>query len=128
MENIRLPIKELSFCHKLWFYNSHIFSTWRCKPFIFQIIIIWSKMIQSLKYLWLNYDSNAKYVYEGGRVLVVQAYAYTKYLGKVDLVFSESGDLLDWLGDPILLDSSVPKVRWRCQTKLQIFSFFTNIL
>ena len=47
----------------------------------------------------------------GGRVLVVQAYAYTKYLGKVDLIFSEGGDLLDWLGDPILLDSSVPKVR-----------------
>ena len=55
--------------------------------------------------------TNSKSVYEGGRVLVVQAYAYTKYLGKVDLVFSESGDLLDWLGDPILLDSSVPKVR-----------------
>ena len=42
---------------------------------------------------------------------MVQAYAYTKYLGKVDLIFSEGGDLLDWLGDPILLDSSVPKVR-----------------
>ena len=43
--------KELSFCHKLWFYNRHTFSTWWCKPLIFQTIIIWSKMIHSLKYL-----------------------------------------------------------------------------
>ena len=42
--------KELSFCHKLWFYNRHIFSTWLCKPLIFQTNIIWSKMIHSLKY------------------------------------------------------------------------------
>ena len=43
--------KELSFYHKLWFYNRHIFSTWWCKPLICQTIIIWSKMIHSLKYL-----------------------------------------------------------------------------
>ena len=42
---------KLSFCHKLWFYICHIFSTWWCKPLIFQTIIIWSKMSHSLKYL-----------------------------------------------------------------------------
>jgi len=46
---------------------------------------------------------------DGGKVLVVQAYAFTKYLGKVDLKFSETGELISWLGDPILLDSSVQK-------------------
>jgi len=25
-------IKELSFCHKLKFYNPYIFGTWWCKP------------------------------------------------------------------------------------------------
>jgi len=44
-------IKELSFCHKLWFYNRHIFSIWWCKPLIYQTFIIWSKEIHSLKYL-----------------------------------------------------------------------------
>ena len=43
--------KELSFCHKLWFYNRHIFSTWWCKPLIHQTFIIWSKEIHGLKYL-----------------------------------------------------------------------------
>ena len=38
-------LKEPSFCHKLWFYNRHIFSTWWwCKPLIFLTILIWSKM------------------------------------------------------------------------------------
>ena len=50
-KKINVITKELSFCHKLWFYNRHIFSTGWCKPLIFQTIIIWSKMIHSLKYL-----------------------------------------------------------------------------
>ena len=28
--------KELSLCNKLWFYNTYFFSTWWCKPLIFQ--------------------------------------------------------------------------------------------
>ena len=52
-----MQLKELSFCHKLWFYNRHIFSTWWCKPLIFQTIIIWSKMIHSLKYLRSRSDN-----------------------------------------------------------------------
>ena len=33
MSNV--PFKELSNSHKLYFKNPYIFSTWRCKPFIF---------------------------------------------------------------------------------------------
>ena len=51
LEHFIWTTKELSFCHKLWFYNRHIFLTWWCKALIFQTIIIWSKVIHSLKYL-----------------------------------------------------------------------------
>ena len=40
--------KELSLCNKP---NTHIFSTWWCKPLIFQTQIFSSNRIQSLKYL-----------------------------------------------------------------------------
>ncbi|XP_063227369.1 protein 5NUC-like [Bacillus rossius redtenbacheri] len=45
----------------------------------------------------------------GKRVPVVQAYAYTKYLGKLHLVFDEEGELQTCEGNPILLDGSVPQ-------------------
>ena len=40
--------------------------------------------------------------------LVVQAYAYTKYLGRLDLQFSDGGEVVGWSGGPVLLDSSFP--------------------
>ena len=40
---------------------------------------------------------------------MVQAYAFTKYLGHIKLSFSASGDLVSWRGSPILLDSSYPQ-------------------
>ena len=40
--------KELSLCNKP---NTHMFSTWWCKPLIFQTQIFSSNRIQSLKYL-----------------------------------------------------------------------------
>lgn len=40
-------------------------------------------------------------------VPVVQAYAYSKYLGHLELVFDDAGGLLDAHGDTILLDASV---------------------
>lgn len=43
------------------------------------------------------------------RVPVVQAYAFTKYLGKLSLEFDDSGNLLSWLGEPILLNATVPQ-------------------
>jgi len=46
---------------------------------------------------------------DGSSVAVVQAFAFTKYLGKLDLQFSDDGRLVSWEGEPILLDNSVPK-------------------
>lgn len=43
----------------------------------------------------------------GKRVPVVQAYAYTKYLGRLNLTFDENGDLTHFVGQPILLDSQI---------------------
>nr|CAD7424036.1 unnamed protein product [Timema monikensis] len=45
----------------------------------------------------------------GRKVPVVQAYAYTKYLGQLDLVFDEHGEIISNKGNPILLDSSVTR-------------------
>ncbi|CAD7088574.1 unnamed protein product [Hermetia illucens] len=45
----------------------------------------------------------------GKKVPVVQAYAFTKYLGYIKLKFDTNGTLLEWEGNPILLDSSVPQ-------------------
>lgn len=45
----------------------------------------------------------------GKQVPVVQAYAYTKYLGKLHMIFNSKGDLLDADGTPILLDKSIPQ-------------------
>ncbi|EDW61288.1 protein 5NUC [Drosophila virilis] len=43
----------------------------------------------------------------GQQVLVLQAYAYTKYLGKIDLEFDNGGRLIKYSGSPILLDNTV---------------------
>ena len=42
-------------------------------------------------------------------VPVVQAYAYTKYLGNLSLTFDEEGKLQKWDGQPILLKQSMPQ-------------------
>ena len=45
-----------------------------------------------------------------GRVVpVVQAYAYTKYLGLFRLHFDEAGEATGWEGRPKLLDGSTPQ-------------------
>ena len=43
----------------------------------------------------------------GGIVPVVQAYAYSKYVGHVELTFDDAGNLIHAGGDTILLDASV---------------------
>jgi 5'-nucleotidase len=43
----------------------------------------------------------------GKRVPIVQAYAFTKYLGIIELEFDKNGDLVDVDGSPIVLDSSI---------------------
>ncbi|CAK1555864.1 unnamed protein product [Leptosia nina] len=45
----------------------------------------------------------------GKQVPVVQAYAYTKYLGKLHMVFNFNGELISADGNPILLDNSIPQ-------------------
>lgn len=45
----------------------------------------------------------------GRRVPVVQAYAYTKYLGKLHMVFDSDGELISADGVPIILDQTIPQ-------------------
>lgn len=39
--------------------------------------------------------------------VVLQAYAFTKYLGNARLQFDQNGELVKWSGNPILLDQSI---------------------
>ncbi|KAK2169924.1 hypothetical protein NP493_1171g00060, partial [Ridgeia piscesae] len=43
----------------------------------------------------------------GDEVLVVQAFAYGKYLGFLQLEFDDAGKGTSWAGQPIVLDKSV---------------------
>lgn len=45
----------------------------------------------------------------GKKIPILHAAAFTKYLGKAYLRFSDNGDLEEINGNPILLDSSVPQ-------------------
>ncbi|KAM3965772.1 protein 5NUC-like isoform 2-T2 [Aphomia sociella] len=45
----------------------------------------------------------------GKPVLVVQAYAYTKYMGQLYLKFDTKGEIVDYDGSPLLLNQEVPK-------------------
>lgn len=51
----------------------------------------------------------------GHKVLIVQAYAYSKYVGNISLWFDDEGEYTAWEGSPILLDYSVPEgmVKWQ---------------
>ena len=44
---------------------------------------------------------------EVGQTLVVQAFAYGKYLGVLDLKFDDDGKIISYSGNPILLDDKV---------------------
>lgn len=45
----------------------------------------------------------------GKKVPVVQAYAYTKYIGHLNIVFDENGEAIEFHGQPLLLDKSIPQ-------------------
>lgn len=45
----------------------------------------------------------------GKRVPVIQAYAYTKYLGVLNCTFNSNGDLVEFAGQPILIDTNIPQ-------------------
>lgn len=46
----------------------------------------------------------------GRKVYVVQAYAYTKYLGNFTVIFDSKGEVTDIVGNPILVNSSIEQV------------------
>lgn len=45
----------------------------------------------------------------GHRVLIVQASAYTKYVGNLTVEFDEEGIIIDWSGNPVFLSNDVQK-------------------
>ncbi|KAK3603342.1 hypothetical protein CHS0354_025948 [Potamilus streckersoni] len=45
----------------------------------------------------------------GRKVLVVTAYAWSKYLGYLNVLFDDKGEVSSWNGNPILLDKTVPQ-------------------
>ncbi|KFM56516.1 Protein 5NUC, partial [Stegodyphus mimosarum] len=46
---------------------------------------------------------------DGSRALVVQDFAFGKYLGYLQVLFDDEGKVVDWSGNPILLDASTPE-------------------
>ena len=44
---------------------------------------------------------------ESAPVLVVSAFAYGKYLGRLDVTFDDNGVVTEYGGNPILLDKNV---------------------
>lgn len=45
-----------------------------------------------------------------GRIVpVVQAYAYTKYMGRLHLIFDPNGEIIDHSGTPLLLNQKIPR-------------------
>lgn len=51
-------------------------------------------------------------------VPILHAYAYTKYIGKVDLRFDSDGELVNVSGSPILLNHEIKKGKQKKINKL----------
>ena len=45
----------------------------------------------------------------GKKSLVVQDFTFGKYLGKLNVIFDDNGELLSWKGNPLLLNDSYVK-------------------
>ncbi|KAH8284408.1 hypothetical protein KR018_000642 [Drosophila ironensis] len=45
----------------------------------------------------------------GHRVLIVQASAYARYVGNLVVYFDDNGDVIDFEGEPLYMDESVPE-------------------
>ncbi|MEM7213713.1 MAG: bifunctional metallophosphatase/5'-nucleotidase, partial [Pseudomonadota bacterium] len=43
----------------------------------------------------------------GGKTAIVQAYAYGKFLGRLDVTFDDAGTVVEAVGEPILIDGKV---------------------
>ncbi len=46
---------------------------------------------------------------DGGRTAIVQAYAYGKYLGRLEVSFDDEGTIIEAAGEPLLIDSTIPE-------------------
>lgn len=46
---------------------------------------------------------------DGRKVLVVQAAAFTSYLGDITIDYNDNGDVVSWFGDPIYIDNNIPQ-------------------
>lgn len=45
----------------------------------------------------------------GHRVLVVQASAFTQYVGDLVVRFDAKGEIFDWIGNPVFISSNISK-------------------
>lgn len=61
----------------------------------------------------------------GRQVPVVQAYAYTKYLGQLNLEFNSLGEVTHAVGNPLLLDHNVQQGKSRFVIRnIVVFRYF----
>ncbi len=44
---------------------------------------------------------------DGGKTAIVSAYAYGKFLGRLDVVFNDAGEIVEATGEPVIMDASV---------------------
>ena len=63
---------------------------------------------------------------DGRKVPVVQAYAYGKYLGYLNVTFDKKGNVVEAVGNPILLDSSVPEGMWTRHLNLPAALYYNS--
>lgn len=56
-----------------------------------------------------DYPTVVRHPDTGDQTLIVQAFAYGKYLGKLDLVFDDQGRVVHFEGRPIFLNASYPE-------------------
>lgn len=69
--------------------------------------VIFEKRKFSLSFWALSFIRQKSYKLP--QVLIVQASAYTKYIGDLTVYFDIEGEISSWEGKPIYLDSDVEK-------------------
>lgn len=65
----------------------------------------------------------------GHQVLIVQASAFTQYVGDLVVRFDAKGEVFDWIGNPVYLDESISKGNFKyicddiCRVIIYLFRF-----
>src|SRR5690606_16388832 len=44
-----------------------------------------------------------------GKTAIVQAYAYGKFLGELNVTFDDAGEIVSAVGEPLIMDKAVPE-------------------